>query len=287
MHFPENDMNGAKNDTKGIPIPLQPFSCICYNEPIGEEKIYRKDEKLMHKILIVEDDTVQCLTIKKTIQKQYPTWTVDTAADLEEGIEKLNLSLQENKYYTLFLLDVQLSEENTNRGGFLLSNEIRKHTVYFRTPILFLTAISDEGNFALSKFHCYNYIAKPYTEDDILFQIEQMLLTGYLQYTIDLTDTNRIHHKIFINDIYAIESKAHSLIVHLETESFVTREYTLKQIFKILPSIFVQCHKQFIINKQCIENYDITRKYIKVGNLHIPIGKTYLNIIPTLFHHEI
>ena len=31
----ENHINGAKNDTKGSLIPLQPFYFICYNEPTG------------------------------------------------------------------------------------------------------------------------------------------------------------------------------------------------------------------------------------------------------------
>lgn len=34
--------------------------------------------------------------------------------------------------------------------------------------------------YALSEIHCYNYIVKPFAPEDTLFQIEQMLHTGYL-----------------------------------------------------------------------------------------------------------
>lgn len=236
----------------------------------------------MHKILIVEDNPIQCSTTKQIIEKKYPSWTIDAVTTFEEGMIRLKQSLGDDKKYTLFLLDVQLSPESSNRGGFLLADEIRKHSAYYRTPILFLTAISNEGNIALSQYHCYNYMVKPFTESDILFQLEQMLLTGYMQDTMDLTDTGRIHHKVFVNEICAIESIAHAIIVHLETDTFITREYTLKQILRLLPSTFVQCHRRFVINKHYIKNYDLSGKYIQICSLHVPIGKTYISTIQSL-----
>jgi len=78
-----------------------------------------------------------------------------------EAINVLRLSIEKENYFSLFLLDIQLSHEEGDRGGFIFANEIRKIPSYYMTPLLFLTAVSDENYFALSHYHCYNYIAKP------------------------------------------------------------------------------------------------------------------------------
>lgn len=211
----------------------------------------------MHRILIVEDDITQLELLKTTINNKYPDWVVETAYNYTSGKKLLDDSLSHNNPFSLFLLDIQLSGEEGDRGGFFLAKEVRKHSVYFKVPILFLTAISDEGSFALSEFHCYNYITKPYTMGDILQQLEQMLLTGYLENTLELLDTNRILHRVYINDILSVESKSHTLTVYTGTNgSFVTRAYTLEKILSILGSNFIQCHQRTIINKTHIITYD-------------------------------
>lgn len=239
----------------------------------------------MHHVLIVEDNHSQCTLLQQTLKNQYPDWNIETANNYEDGLYKLNNSLQKKPLFTLFLLDVQLSTTKGDRGGFFLAKELRKHPSYYTTPILFLTAISDEGSFALSEFHCYNYIAKPYTSQDILHQIEQMLLTGYLQNTISIIDTDRIQHKLFINDVYMIEAKSHSIIIHTATDEFTTREYSLEKIQKLLSASFIQCHRKYIINKQYITCFDQTSRYIQVGSFRLPCGRTYINNINTLFQN--
>lgn len=236
----------------------------------------------MHHVLIVEDNHSQCHILLQTLKEHYSDWNIETAGSFEEGLCRLNDSLLKEQPFTLFLLDVQLSTAKADRGGFLLAEEIRNHSAYYTTPILFLTAVSDEGIFALSEFHCYNYITKPYTPQDILHQIEQMLLTGYLQNTIGITDTNRIHHKLFINDIYTIEAKSHSIIIHTATDEFTTREYSMEKILNLLPSFFIRCHKKHIINKQHITNFDATAKYVQVGAFQVPCGRTYLKNVRSL-----
>ena len=143
-------------------------------------------------ILIVEDDKAQNINLNNAINAQYPAWTIDSCYTYDEALEHIISSVNKNNIYTLFLFDVQLSKEKGNRGGFLLAEELRKLHPYYRTPVLFLTAVSDEGGFALSNYHCYNYISKPYTSQDILIQLEQMLITCYLESTLDICDSDRI-----------------------------------------------------------------------------------------------
>lgn len=175
------------------------------------------------------------------------------------------------------MLDIQLSRSLGDRGGFLLAEEIRKCPIYYQTPILFLTAIHDKGQFALSKFHCYDYLTKPYTVDSILNILEQMLLTGYLQNSIEIIDTHRIQHILPFQNIYLIKANIHGVIIYDDASTYTTREYTLKSILACLPSNFKQCHRKYIINLNYLKNVDFTANMIQIANFHIPIGKTYVS----------
>lgn len=64
---------------------------------------------------------------------------------------------------------------------------------------------------ALTQFHCYNFITKPYRKETVLEQLRQMLLTGYLQDVLDIADTQRIHHRLQPQDIRYIESRSHTI----------------------------------------------------------------------------
>ena len=112
----------------------------------------------MQKILIAEKDVNQCKILGDTIQDKYPSWYVDTVSDERAAEEKLFLSLDEGKKYSLFLINVQLSNDAKDRGGFLLAEKIRACSEYYRTPILFLSTLKEEIYHALFRYHCYNYI---------------------------------------------------------------------------------------------------------------------------------
>ena len=236
----------------------------------------------MHNVLIVEDDSTQLELLRKTIADTYSTWTIQTASNYKDANMLLEQSFQNNRPFSLFLFDIQLSNEEGDRGGFFLAKEVRKQPMYYRVPMLFLTAVSDEGNFALSEFHCYNYITKPYTSEDILHQLEQMLITGYLESTLEIIDTKRISHRLHTNEIYTIESKSHTLIISTTNGSFTTRQYTLEKILKILDSNFIQCHRKIIINKTHITSYDKTSQYVQINHCSVPIGRSYLKNIQHL-----
>jgi len=240
----------------------------------------------MHKILIVEDDIFQLNILYETIHNAYPSWAIHRAATYEEAESLIRSSVETAKYFTLFLFDVQLTNESVNRGGFFLAQMVRSIREYVLSPILFLTAVSDDNYFALSNFHCYNYIPKPYTPEDILSQLHQMLITGYLQTsTIEISDTNRVIHRNFISDIVYIKSQSHVLSIYCKDTSFQTRQYSLDSISTILDNSFIRCHKQYIINKNLITSYDRTMKRLIIAGESIPIGKLYAQKIHQILNN--
>lgn len=230
----------------------------------------------MQHLLIVEDDCTQCDTLTALLSKEYPDWTIESATSYESA---LDLLLNSSTKFTLFLLDIQLTSSPGDRSGFLLAEHIRKKHCYFTTPILFLTSITDSGMYALSEFHCYNYITKPYTFSDILFQIKQMLLTGYLKNAIRIIDTDRVWHNVFLQDICSIEAKHRSVVITTTRSSILTRQFTFDNISDILTEDFFQCHRKYIINTKHITTYDKKTHIIGVGQNSIPVSRKYESLI--------
>lgn len=238
----------------------------------------------MNRVLIVEDNINQCIFLQETLHTAYPLWEVCTATTCEEGLQLLDASIENKQLFTLFLFDVQLTSAAGDRGGFLLAEHLRKQPDYYRTPILFLTAILDDGVFALSNYHCYNYITKPYSAQDIMNQLEQMLFSGYLDKTITIVDTRRIQHMILIDNIEFIQCNKHNVYIYDDHSEYVTRQYTLTQLEEILPCYFVRCHRKYIFNKRYLKNIDFTAKYIHTKDFHFAFSKNYTDRIYRLLN---
>ena len=230
----------------------------------------------MNNILIVEDDKIQAQILQDAIMSKYPGWNLTIANNFNDAMLALNQPVS----YTLFLLDVQLNTEPNNRQGFDLANEIRKNNSYHRTPILFLTSITEEGMYALSTFHCYNYITKPYTQENILFQIEQLLATGYLATYIEIMDITRIFHRINVEEIYMVESSKHLLTIHTIRSTYTTRQYaSIQKIQQLLPPNFIQCHRSFLVNTKFIDVYDKTTLSLHVYGSFVPVSKNNVKLL--------
>lgn len=230
---------------------------------------------LSEKVMVLEDIDSQNQAICNLLKERYPTWNIVSATTLSQAEAELANSISSSSPFTLFLLDIQLTAFPWDRGGFTLATEIRKHKCYFQTPILFLTAISSEMSYALSNFHCYNYISKPYSYEELLKEIEQMRATGYLNNTIIVKDTQRILHQINTGEILWAESAFHALNICTANGTINTREFTLDSLLDILPSDFVRCHRKFIVNTSHIESTDRKNKIITIGSRDIPTTKAF------------
>lgn len=256
------------------------YLSICQWFPVNCNVIFNDVRRFsMNHLLIVEDNLEQLTFMEQTIRTQYPFWNIETASNYTDAAKLIKTSIEHNPF-SLFMLDIQLSPSKKDIGGFLLAEEIRKNTTYYQTPILFLTAISDSGQYALSKFHCYDYITKPYTSEDILNILDQMLLTGYLHNSIEITDTHRVQHIIPYNNIHLIKANTHGIIIYDNISTYTTREYSLQSILEYLSSDFVRCHRKFVINLNYLKNIDIATNMIQIGNFHIPFGRTYASNLP-------
>lgn len=241
----------------------------------------------MSKLLIVEDDEVQKIALEEGIREAYPNWCILSTNTYEEACQILLTSIEQQDYFSMFLLDIQLEQKSGDMSGFVLAEQIRSYKEYFKTPIMFLTSISEKTQFALATYHCYNYITKPYEIDDILYQIEQMIFTGYLEEnTITITDTNRITHRIMQDDIIYMEFKSHQVIIRTTSGDFVTREHTTPKVLRHLSSNFAQCHKKYIINLNFVQSYAKANGYLNVKDNIIPVSRTFKSDIEQILNSK-
>ncbi len=244
---------------------------------------YGKGKRMSHRIMIVEDNIDQLNFLRSTILSEYPNWLVHTASDYSSAEALLINSISDALPYTLFLKDNRISDSDEDQSGFALSELLRSYPLYYRTPILFLTSVSDARPTAISQFHCYNYISKPYSRADIIHQIQQMLLTGYLDNFITIHSTDRISYKLLPSDIQMITARQHILHITANRYSFNTREYTLSQIITVLGNDFVQFHKSYLVRRDLIENIDFQTMMLRLKDLgSYPIGKKYLTQIANI-----
>jgi CheY-like chemotaxis protein len=113
------------------------------------------------KILVVEDENIVALEIKKRLQKL--GYIVPSVASTgEDAISKVEGILPD-----LVLMDIMLKGEI---DGIDAAGEIRKR---FNIPVVYLTAYSDEETLQRAKLtEPYGYILKPFEENDLRTTIE-------------------------------------------------------------------------------------------------------------------
>ncbi len=113
------------------------------------------------KILVVEDENIVALEIKKRLQK-LGYIVPGVASTGEDAIIKAEGILPD-----LVLMDIMLKGEI---DGIQAAGEIRSR---FNIPVIYLTAYSDEETLERAKLtEPYGYILKPFEEDDLRTTIE-------------------------------------------------------------------------------------------------------------------
>ena len=234
----------------------------------------------MNKVLILEDEQEQIKELSTIISSNFDDWDlygVTNVSDAKKIIDKSN----EEGLFDLFFLDIKLSEDENDKGGFEVAAYIRDNSNYYKTPILFITAIMGDINYALANYHCYSFIVKPYTKQDILFQIEQMMLTRYIENKIVISDINRVKYCVNCDDILYLESKGHIKNVYTVNGVIRTRMHSLKDFAKKLGKRFFQCHKCYMINEKHIKNVDFSNCIILLNENPVPIGRSFKKSIKT------
>ncbi len=180
----------------------------------------------------------------------------------------------------LFCLDIQLEDYN----GIELAKKIRKLSTYTLTPIIFITAIPTRELIAYKETHCYDYIIKPFLENEIYEKISKIISFYKKNQDKDLNQELKLRFKgescvysVFQKDVIFIESLVRRLHITTTNEIFTTNVISLKSIAEQLGNDFIQCHKSFFVNKNYIKGLDYGKREVLLSNGEkIPCGRKYL-----------
>ena len=117
---------------------------------------------MKNKILVIDDERSIADIIKFNLEKE--GYTVDTAYDGEEGMDKVN-QLMPN----LIILDVMMPKKD----GFQVLKEIR---LKYNTPVLMLTAKEEEVDKVLGlELGADDYITKPFSMRELVARVKSNL----------------------------------------------------------------------------------------------------------------
>lgn len=227
--------------------------------------------KRMGKILIVEDDLIICEGLSEIIK------TIDKDLGIvATGYAKKALSFAVGSYYDAFLLDIHLNDYS----GIELAKQIRNIEKYKLTPIVFITSIPTKELLAFKQIHCYDYIVKPFSRQEVIGTLKTIVNYGIKseenQPVLKLKQKT-CSYMIKQNEIIYIESINKKIHINTVNEQIILSTYSLKEIANELINDFVQCHRGYIVNTNYVQKVDKINDLInlKDADISIPIGRKY------------
>ena len=127
----------------------------------------------MTKIMILEDSMDSLMALTAMIKKI----SKDIAVVPVESLEKARAALQdEANLFQAFLLDINLDEQDMeDASGMEFARQVRNDIRYAFTPLVMITSIANLELAAYRELHCYQYILKPYDEEEIEKLIHKVL----------------------------------------------------------------------------------------------------------------
>ncbi|TCS87649.1 response regulator receiver domain-containing protein [Keratinibaculum paraultunense] len=135
----------------------------------------------MTNVLIVEDEPLIAKGLTTIINSINEEIRINITGYAEKALEYVK-----NMDYNMFLLDIQLKDYS----GFDLAKEIRDIDKYKLTPIVFITAIPTRELMAFKEIHCYDYIVKPFKDEEV-----EHILKTLINYGIEMEEDTYIKIK--------------------------------------------------------------------------------------------
>lgn len=225
-------------------------------------------------IIILEDDKLQ----RDSLQ----SWMNEYAGQHALNLQILSVStvaqakklLQEEPKIFAFFLDISLTAGNKDLGGLEFSRFLQENSTYRHTPILFVTSYGDYMNHALNTFHCFAFLLKPYTKEDLFEQLDDLFDTRLEQ--LYIRDPEGIYHSLRLDSLLYVHSEGRYLHYVTTEKEVRSRQFSMGELPQKLPSHFVRCHKSYIINTEKARNYDFINRYAELEGCteRIPLSRT-------------
>ncbi len=237
----------------------------------------------MGKILLLEDNISCRRHLLEIASKINPTLEF---FETSRASEAYNYSISNN--ISAFLLDIQVEDYS----GIELAKRLRQIKKYQFTPIIFITAMPTKEMEAFRKIHCYDYILKPYSEEDVK-NVFQKILVDFLDETYK-NETKKLALKfkdftqlIDMKDIICVEYLNRRIVIITKEDKIEYMRMPMKKFKPLLDEVyFMQVHQSIIINLNFVEKIEFDSKKIKLNSVkhEVPIGRSFLKEVRGKFN---
>lgn len=202
-------------------------------------------------VLVVEDNYDDMEYICSMLEELEPRLTVHKAG---KGAKALDVIC--TNPIDLALLDVELPDMN----GFSLANRIRSMEEYDFLPLVFITGTDANPLAAHKRYHCYDYIKKPFGSKTFC-QIIEPLAKGLLRRKQNGQETDKKREKAVLletkeevlvvkyRDLLFAEISGRNITVHMRDKKVNGIKMKLEDFIQhIGSSDFKRCHKSYAVN---------------------------------------
>jgi Response regulator of the LytR/AlgR family len=233
----------------------------------------------MTRILVLEDSKDCLNAITAMLEKVSDRVCVVPVNSLDEARAALEEKAQPP--FQAFLLDINLNSSDKNDiSGITFAREVRMKREYVFTPIVMITSLANMELTAYRELHCYQYLIKPYDEQDIEKLAGKLLFLSQQGETRDafvVVKKDSINYKIFCKDIIYVRAVPRGVQLVLLKEEMKIPYLSIKQLMEKLPGDqFLQVHRMWVINQDYIDYVDIVNGFIRMRNREqVEIGVTY------------
>ena len=225
-------------------------------------------------ILILEDDMLQreslCRWMNEYAGRRSISLQILTAASIAEA----RAALVGHPPVFAFFLDISLKEDDKDHGGLEFSRFLQETSAYRHTPLIYVTSYGDYLKQALNTFHCFAFLLKPYTKEELFTQLDDLFDSHIEQ--LYVRDPEGIYHALSLDSLLYVHSEGRYLHYFTGEYEVRSRQFSMTELLGKLPSHFVRCHKSYIMNTEKARNYDFINHYIELegAGMHIPLSRT-------------
>lgn len=234
----------------------------------------------MTRILILEDSEESLKALTAMAESVSDKVTAVPVKSLEEARCALK---DADSPFQAFLLDINLDiNDDSDISGITFANEVRAIKQYAFTPIVMITSFASMELRAYRELHCYQYLVKPYSEEDVKALIGRLLFMsqpGEARERFITVKKSGINYKLFCKDIICLKAVPRGVCFMLADGELNIPYVTIKQLLEKLPGeSFVQIHRMCVINADYIENVDFVNGIIALkGGITAEVGVTFKN----------
>jgi len=215
----------------------------------------------MLNVLIVEDNYEDMLYCETLLKQTGISMNIIKSGT---GNKAMDILLKSN--VDVAFIDINLPDYN----GLTLASEIRSIPQYALLNIVFITVEVDGQLEAYKKFHCYDYIVKPFKSEDFYDSIS-FLFTGLQK----LQNENKNQKKDVIvvqnkynqyiiekSKILFIKSNGRTVDLYLEDEIITDIRMKISAFIELMNDpLFIRCHKSFAVNIREVDIIENRKNY--------------------------